>query len=153
MRFVSLSIAVIAGVVTVALWALANRPVSEPAWPVRIQGFALSPYHDGQDAIAGEYPAEEQIDADLALLGKRSRAVRTYTASGTIGKVPELAEARRIKVALGAWIDARRSQNRAEVERVKRLAKRHENVIRVIVGNEVVLRNDIPLAELASHLD
>jgi exo-beta-1,3-glucanase (GH17 family)/cellulose synthase/poly-beta-1,6-N-acetylglucosamine synthase-like glycosyltransferase len=153
MRFVSLIIAVIAGVATVGLWALANRPVSEPQWPARIQGFAFSPYHRDQDAVAEEFPTEDQIEADLKILGRRSRAVRTYTTDDAIGKVPEIAARHHIKVMLGAWVDAREDQNRIEVDRVSELAKRHANVIRVIVGNEVVLRGDVPIEKLTGYLD
>lgn len=153
MRLISLLIAMIAGTVTVGLWALANRPVSEPAWPTRIQGFAFSPYHRGQDAIAGDFPTEAQIDGDLALLAKRSRTVRTYTTEGSIGQVPALAARHGIKVALGAWIDARVDRNQQEVKRITALARQHDNVIRLIVGNEVVLRGDIPVEQLIGYLD
>ena len=29
---------------TVAAWALANQPQSEPAWPSRVQGFSFQPF-------------------------------------------------------------------------------------------------------------
>jgi exo-beta-1,3-glucanase (GH17 family)/cellulose synthase/poly-beta-1,6-N-acetylglucosamine synthase-like glycosyltransferase len=153
MRLSGLLIAVVLGCATVALWAMANRPVAEPAWPTRIQGFAFSPYHDGQDAIAEEYPTVAQIDGDLGLLEKRTRSIRTYTTEETIGEVPRLAARHGIKVALGAWIDNRRSRNAREVDQAVRLAREFPNVVRVIVGNEVVLRNDIPVSELAAYLD
>lgn len=153
MRLISLIIAVIAGVATAALWALANRPVSEPEWPARIQGFAFSPYHRDQDAVAEEFPTAEQIESDLQLLSKRSRAVRTYTTDDTIGRVPELAARHGIKVTLGAWLDARKNENRIEVERVVELARKHPNVIRVIVGNEAVLRGDVSTEQLFGYLD
>jgi exo-beta-1,3-glucanase (GH17 family)/cellulose synthase/poly-beta-1,6-N-acetylglucosamine synthase-like glycosyltransferase len=153
MRISGLLIAVALGCVTVGLWAFANRPVSEPEWPARIQGFAFSPYHDGQDAIAGDYPTVEQIDGDLALLEARTRSVRTYTTESTLGQVPALAARHGIKVALGAWIDQRRDRNAREIDQAIRLAAAHKNVVRVIIGNEVLLRGDIPVAELAAYLD
>ena len=153
MRISSVLIAAAFGVVTVGLWAFANQPVAEPAWPERIQGFAFSPYQADQDAVAGDFPTEQQIDRDLALLQNRTNAVRTYTTSGTIGKVPELAAKRDLNVALGAWIDARRQHNETEVATAITLARQYNNVVRLIVGNEVVLRGDIPLSELFGYLD
>ena len=153
MRISSVLIAAAFGVVTVGLWAFANQPVAEPAWPERIQGFAFSPYQVDQDAVAGDFPTEQQIDRDLALLQNRTNAVRTYTTSGTIGKVPELAAKRDLNVALGAWIDARRQHNETEVATAITLARQYNNVVRLIVGNEVVLRGDIPLSELFGYLD
>ncbi|MCL4721317.1 MAG: glycosyltransferase, partial [Gammaproteobacteria bacterium] len=146
-------IAVAFGAATVALWALANQPVSEPPWPSRIQGFAFSPYRAGQDAVGGEFPAIAEIDEDLKLLKGRTRAVRTYTTDGTLGEVPRLARRHGIKVALGAWVDARTGHNAAEVERTIRIARSSPNVVRIMVGNEVVLRGDIPTADLIAWLD
>lgn len=153
MRIPALLIAAVFGAVTVTLWGLANQPVSEPAWPQRIQGFAFSPYHGDQDAVAGDFPSVEQIEGDLVLLKDRTRSIRTYTTDGTIGEVPQLAQKHQIKVALGAWIDARFVHNATEIERAIRLARRHDNVIRLIVGNEVILRGDIPLSDLTAYLD
>ncbi|MCL4780500.1 MAG: glycosyltransferase [Gammaproteobacteria bacterium] len=153
MRIPALLIAAVFGAVTVTLWALANQPVAEPKWPQRIQGFAFSPYHSGQDAVAGDFPSVQQIEGDLVLLKDRTRSIRTYTTDGTIGQVPALAKKHQIKVALGAWIDARFAHNASEIERAIRLARSHDNVIRLIVGNEVVLRGDIPLSDLTAYLD
>jgi len=153
MRISGLLIAIAFGAATVSLWGLANRPVAEPRWPEQIQGFAFSPYRAGQDAVAGDFPTAEQIDQDLALLKGRTRSVRTYTTDGTLAQVPALARRHGIKVALGAWLDARGHHNASQVEQVIRLARQNSNVIRVIVGNEVVLRGDIPLSELTAYLD
>ena len=153
MRIPALLIAAVFGAVTVTLWGLANQPVPEPKWPERIQGFAFSPYHADQDAVAGNFPTTKQIDDDLVLLKDRTRSIRTYTTDGTIGEVPALAQKHQIKVALGAWIDARFAHNTTEIERAIRLARGHNNVIRLIVGNEVILRGDIPLPDLIAYLD
>jgi exo-beta-1,3-glucanase (GH17 family)/cellulose synthase/poly-beta-1,6-N-acetylglucosamine synthase-like glycosyltransferase len=153
MRIPALLIAAVFGAVTVTLWGLANQPVAEPEWPQRIQGFAFSPYRTGQDAVAGDFPDLKQIEDDLVLLKDRTRSIRTYTTDGTIGEVPILAEKHQIKVALGAWIDARYAHNATEIERAIRLARGHKNVIRLIVGNEVILRGDIPISDLTAYLD
>jgi Exo-beta-1,3-glucanase len=138
---------------TVAAWGWANRPTTEPDWPRTIQGFAFQPYQKHQDAIAGDEPTVSQIAADLELLEGKTRAVRTYSTLGTLGSIPALAQPRDIRVTLGAWIDSDRERNAREVSEAIRLANKHRNVTRVIVGNEVVLRADLPAEELYSHLD
>ncbi len=149
----SLLIVVVFAMLTIAAWGYANRPVPEPAWPKLIQGFAFQPYQKDQDAIEQEDPTVEQIDADLALLAGRTRAVRTYSSLGTLGEVPALAAGHRISVTVGAWLDTDRDRNEREVERAIQLANKHRNVVRLIVGNEVVLRRDLAIADLAAHLD
>ena len=138
---------------TVAAWGLANRPTPEPAWPHTVQGFAFQPYQKDQDALTGEDPTVTQIDSDLRLLEGKARTVRTYSALGTLGTIPALAARHGLKVMLGAWLDTDRERNDREIEAAIRLANRHRNVSRVVVGNEVVLRGDLSVQDLAAHLD
>ncbi len=149
----SFIIAIAVAALTIMFWALLNRPEIEPAWPTTIQGFSLAPYHEGQSAITRKYPSREQIDADLALLAGRTHAVRTYSVDGTLADIPELARKHHINVALGAWLDRNREWNTREIDRLLKIAAHARNVVRILVGNEVVLRGDLPLAELIGHLD
>jgi len=146
-------IVVLFAMLTVAAWGYANRPTSEPALPRVIHGFAFQPYQKDQDAIAGEDPTPAQIDADLKLLAGTTRAVRTYSSIGTLGEIPALARQHGLKVMLGSWIDSDRERNDREVEAAIRLANANRNVTRILVGNEVVLRGDLPVEDLIAHLD
>ncbi len=146
-------IVVLFAMLTVAAWGYANRPTSEPALPRVIHGFAFQPYQKDQDAIAGEDPTVAQIDADLKLLAGTTRAVRTYSSIGTLGEIPALARKHGLKVMLGSWIDSDRERNDREIEAAIRLANANRNVMRILVGNEVVLRGDLPVEELIAHLD
>jgi exo-beta-1,3-glucanase (GH17 family)/cellulose synthase/poly-beta-1,6-N-acetylglucosamine synthase-like glycosyltransferase len=146
-------IAMLFAAITIGTWGYMNRPEAEPEWPRRVQGFAFSPYQADQDAVAEEFPTRAQIASDLDLLKGKTNAVRTYNTEGTIGLVPELAAERGINVALGAWIDSRRDHNDEELARTIALAKKHKNVVRIVIGNETVLRKDLPLQEFVGYLD
>src|SRR6267154_4550104 len=106
LRLPALLIACVFALVTIGTWAWLNRPESEPEWPHRVWGFALSPYQADQNAIKEEYPTREEIASDLDVLKGKTQAIRTYTVAGTIGLVPELAAVRGLNVALGVWIDS-----------------------------------------------
>ena len=138
---------------TVAAWAFANQPTPEPPWPSRIQGFSFQPYQKDQDAIARDEPTTEQVDSDLKLLAGKTNSVRTYSTLGTLGEVPRLAARHDIKVAVGAWLDTDLERNALEIENAIDLAREHDNVVRLIIGNEVVLRGDLAVDEIAAHLD
>ena len=75
-------------------------------------------------------------------------AVRTYSVQGTLADIPQLAERHGINVAVGAWIDNHRDTNETQAADRHRARRTHINVVRVFVGNEVVLRGDLPLEEL-----
>ena len=153
MKVTNVVIAVAFGAATLAAWAYANRPTAEPAWPSRVQGFAFSPYRGDQDPSRGDFPSVAQIDSDLALLEGKTHAVRSYSTAGTLAEIPALAAGRNINVALGAWINDNSDNNEAEIERVISLASSSRNVVRVIVGNEAVLRGDTTIETLTTYLD
>ena len=153
LRMSAVAIALLFALVTIGTWAWLNRPETEPEWPRKVWGFAISPYRANQDALKGDYPTPAQIAADLDLLKGKVSAIRTYTSEGTIGLIPELAGERGLNVALGAWIDARRDHNEQELARTIELAGEHRNIVRVILGNETVLRGDLPLPEFLVLLD
>lgn len=151
---INISIAVVVAAVTYGLWAYVNRPEVEPMWPDIIQGFSFSPMREENDPTKNLLPTEEQIAEDVALLAGKTHAIRTYTVDGPLASVPAAAKKYGLNVALGGWIDDRLEQNTIEINHLISIAdKNRDNVVRVIVGNEVLLRNDIPIGQLIKYLD
>jgi exo-beta-1,3-glucanase (GH17 family)/cellulose synthase/poly-beta-1,6-N-acetylglucosamine synthase-like glycosyltransferase len=148
-----LLIAALFATLTIVVWAYLNRPTREPPWPARIQGFAFSPFRANEDPTHGQMPTDAEIDADLTLLEGKVNAVRTYSVESTLAHVPELADRHDLNVALGAWLDDHRDKNEQQLQSAIDIANSHQNVVRVIVGNEVLLRGDLPIAELEAYLD
>src|SRR5580658_2130450 len=149
----SVLIAALFATLTFAVWAYLNRPTREPPWPARIEGFAFSPFRANEDPTHGQMPTDAQIDSDLKLLEGKVSAVRTYSVEQSLADIPELADKHDLNVALGAWIDAHRDKNEEQLETAIELARTHLNVMRVFIGNEVVLRGDVPIKELEGYLD
>lgn len=154
MKFSSYLLAIVFAAITFGLWAWLNKPVDEPHWPDRVQGMAFSPFNAEQDPVDRTLPTREQIDADLVLLASAQvNAIRTYSTLDTLADVPSLAEKHQLKVAIGAWLDTRLETNEKEIAAAIDLAQRHANVIRVVIGNEAVLRGDLTAKELGVHLE
>jgi exo-beta-1,3-glucanase (GH17 family)/cellulose synthase/poly-beta-1,6-N-acetylglucosamine synthase-like glycosyltransferase len=140
-------------IMVVSLWSFANRPEQEPVWPSRIQGFSFSPMRAGQSPVVKVYPTVEEIDADLALLAGKTHAIRTYSVEDVLAKIPELARKHHINVALGMWVDANSEKSEQDLQTLLNVARSHPNVVRVIIGNEAILRDEISVYELAGYLD
>ena len=138
---------------TVSIWAYFNQPESEPPWPKTIQGFSFSPMREGQSPLEQKFPSEAEIEEDLKLLAGKTHAVRTYSMENTQARIPELAQKYDINVALGAWIDRRFANNWEETDKAIASAERNQNVVRVIVGNEAILRGDVTVEQIAPYLD
>ncbi len=147
-------VAAVFAVMTFLLWGYMNRPEREPPWPPHIQGVAFSPYAADQNPFGSkDVPPVGQIDSDLKLLQNKTYAVRTYSVLGSLGKVPELAARHNISVALGVQLTRNKAENEQELRTGIALAHQYRNVVRVIVGNEVLLRGDMPASELDAYLD
>ncbi len=153
MNRVGLAIILSMGVLTLLLWWLVNRPGIEPPWPAKIAGVSFSPIRSDQDPTVGKFPSIAEIDADLALLAGDVTGVRTYTVQSTIAEVPRLAAAHDLSITLGAWINDQADFNAAELDRlVRAYRENHRQIVRVIVGNESVHREDQTVDQVIGHI-
>jgi exo-beta-1,3-glucanase (GH17 family)/cellulose synthase/poly-beta-1,6-N-acetylglucosamine synthase-like glycosyltransferase len=147
-------IAIAIAVVSISFWAMLNRQEVEPPWPKRIQGFSFSPMQAWNDQSAHNLPTREEIEADLKLVSDKTHAIRLYTVEGVLAEIPAMAQKYGLNVTLGAWLDKDLEENERQIETVIRLAKEnYRNVIRVIVGNESILRGELTAKQLGEYLD
>ncbi|MCP5141528.1 MAG: glycosyltransferase [Chromatiales bacterium] len=154
MNPISALISLTVAALTVVLWAVANQPVQEPAWPEKIQGFAFQPMGETDDPIAKRFPSLDKIRSDLELLAGKTHAVRTYSMEETLTEIPRLAREFGINVAVGAWLDDRLDKNEGEIERVIAVTNANRrNVVRVVVGNEAILRGNLKPAQVIRYLE
>ncbi len=145
----------LAGLLVLAWW-WPNRPQAASfAMPdTKFNSVSFSPFRPGQSPLTHVYPSPEEVDADLAVLAPRARAIRTYAADEGSADLVALAERHGLKVWQGIWLSGDRVRNAREVARGIALANQHPQTIeRVIVGNEVLLRRDLPVEDLIAALD
>ncbi len=137
-------------------WWWPNRP-QDPAAAVRISRFnslSYEGYRPGQSPLTDSFATQAEVDEDLALLATRTRAIRTYAAIDGPYDVAALAQKHGLKVWQGIWLGGDRAHNALEMARGIALARRYPDTIeRVVAGNEVLLRRDLPLAELLADID
>ncbi|MDG9881788.1 glycosyltransferase [Pseudomonas sp. GD04058] len=134
-------------------WALINRPVSAPNWPEQISGFSYSPFRLGESPQKGQYPTEAEMREDLEQMSKLTDSIRIYTVEGTQAEIPRLAEEFGLRVTLGVWISPDQERNEREIQKAIELANTTRSVVRVMVGNEALFREEITPEELIKYLD
>ncbi|WP_296899163.1 glycosyltransferase [Thiohalocapsa sp.] len=153
-RTISIAIPLLIAALTVGLWALMNQPSAEPPWPTRIQGYSFSPMRADDDPTRRVYPSAAEVNEDLALLQDEVHAIRTYTLEGPMHEVPGLAAGHGLNVSVGAWIDGNPKTNAVQLDLLEALLREgHRNIVRVFVGNEVILREELSVKALGAHLD
>ncbi|HET7680897.1 MAG TPA: glycosyltransferase [Xanthobacteraceae bacterium] len=142
-------IAVIALVACVhaGVWALAGNKTAAPNFEgAQLASLSYAPYEKSaqQNAVANI----RQIRADMKLLAPYTRAVRTYSSTGGVELVPAAAAEQGLKVTVGAWLDKDLERNEREVRNAIELARRHNNVNGIVVGNEAIFRGEMKVADL-----
>jgi glucan 1,3-beta-glucosidase len=150
--------ALIAGAIAF-LWQGLGRPIPMPPSPLgageKLTCISYAPFHGDQAPFTWNLRIpDRQIEADLQRLSALTSCVRTYSAKGPQGRVAALAPRFGLKVMQGIWLNRDRAENRREVEAGLKLARRHPGTITaLIVGNETLLRGELPAGEIVSHLE
>ena len=152
MRKSSLTVLLLVVAVNLLVWALFNRAQSEQDWEGMIRGVSFSPYQRGQDPFENKHPSADDIAGDLKLLYGKVAGVRTYTSTDGAEETPRLARRFDLRVTAGAWLDTRMERNDLEIRNLIRNARRYDNIDRLIVGNESLLRGDISVNQLIKYL-
>jgi glucan 1,3-beta-glucosidase len=156
------AVAVLLVLATAALAAIAwwwrlgvPVPIAEPG-AERLECVSYAPFRQ-----PGETPFdptafvdEARIELDLRLLSAHTGCVRTYAVTQGLEAVPRVARRLGMTVLLGAWLGRDRRANETELSVAIGLAREHPDVVRaLVVGNEVMLRRELPEAELVGYIE
>lgn len=145
----ALSLAV-AALVFIAVRAT-QAPVEVPDWSGSFAGLTYNGFRPGQGPAEGKFPTEDEVRADMRLMASVTHRIRTYSSNET-PDVVGLAAEQGLEVMAGAWLKGDAEADRAEVDALVSSARKHKNVKQLIVGNEVLLRGDIPQDELVRFI-
>ena len=129
-----------------ALWAFKNPATTAASVE---DGLASVSYNRFEGSpSAGRTVPEARIRADLTAIARYAKAVRTYSSTQGLERVPQIAAELGLTVTLGAWIDNDNARNEREIASALDLARHNPNVKRLVVGNETVFRHEHSAADL-----
>ena len=114
-----------------------------------LYGLCLSAY------VPGQRPGDPLRAADLArrvdIVAPHTRWLRSFACTEGHEAIPRLARTKGLKTMVGAWISADRERNEREIAALVKLGQ--EGMVDIAaVGNEVLLRGELPEAELLACL-
>lgn len=149
----------IAALANVAGWWWPNRPVkvgsASPgvAQQQVVESMSFAPFRRGQSPLTKTYPTPDQVIEDLRSLQGITRGIRTYTSREGLEIVPPEAQKLGLNVMQGVWLGPERDINDKEVAAAIELANKYPDAIKsLVVGNEVLLRKDLPVDELIAYI-
>ena len=115
-----------------------------------VHGLCFSPYLEGQ--APGAQVSEAQIRARLQIIQPHTRWIRTFSCTDGHERTPRIAHELGIKTLVGAWLGTDRAINEREISGVIEVARSgHADI--VAIGNEVLLREDMPEDELLGYIE
>ncbi|TSA42470.1 MAG: glycosyltransferase [Methylococcaceae bacterium] len=152
-KIASLIALVLLVMINFSIWSYVNNPLQLQTWTKTTMGLTYDPTRKGDDPRDNIFVDEADIDKDLALLENKVHAIRTYSMLRGQHKIPEIAAKHNLNVTLGAWIDGNLEKNRQELETLLDISRQNNpKIIRLMVGNEVLLRNDISEEALIDYI-
>jgi exo-beta-1,3-glucanase (GH17 family) len=131
-----------------AAWGLLREKRQAPDFKGILQSVSYAPFEGTARLDIDNVSSAEKIRADMRKLAPLTRAIRLYSSTGGVERVPPIAAEFGIKVTIGAWIDSNDDRNKREIDAAINLAKRNSNVIGVVVGNETVFRGEQKVDDL-----
>ncbi len=139
------------------LWYGLGRPLqlADAASPAqKLQCASYTPFDKYQSPF--DQPLQisaARMDADLALLSKTFKCLRTYSVTG-LEALPALARKHGLKLIVGAWVSRDAQATAVEIAGLIEAANKHPDIIQaLIVGNETLLRKEVTPQQLVSLIE
>lgn len=138
--------------VNLSFWAYLNRPHDAQPWTDTIMGMSFNPLQRHHDPRKGDYPSPDEIKHDLTLLQGKTHAVRIYSVTNGQEVIADLASEHNLNVTAGAWIGKDFDANEKEIDALTQLSRSHRNIVRTLVGNESIMREDVSVEQLIDYI-
>ena len=114
-----------------------------------LHGLCFSPYREGQNI--GDQLSEEQIRTRMDVISPYTKWVRSFSCTEGNEFIPKVAREKGLKTMVGAWISDDKATNEIEIKALIDTAK-NGHVDIAVVGNEVLLRNELSEQELLDYI-
>ena len=130
---------------TAEVWTSATRDALASAFNATLQrgahGLCFSPYLEGQKP--GDQISAAQIRDRLTIMRPHAHWIRSFSCTDGHEQTPRIAHELGLKTLVGAWLGTDAEINEREIQGVIEVARAgHADI--VAVGNEVLLREDMP---------
>ncbi|MFD0835600.1 MFS transporter [Mariniflexile aquimaris] len=112
-------------------------------------GLCFSPYLEGQNI--GDVLSKNQINKRMEIIAPYTKWIRSFSCTDGNEFIPKAAREKGLKTIVGAWIDTDKAKNEKEIKNLIKLGK--EGYVDIaVVGNEVLLRNDLTEQEVLAYI-
>lgn len=114
-----------------------------------IHGMCFSPYLEVQNI--GDELSEGQIRQRMEIIAPYTKWTRSFSCTQGNEFIPQITKEKGLKTMVGAWISGDKAANDIEIDELINLGK-NGFVDIAVVGNEVLLRNELSEKEIISYI-
>lgn len=126
-------------VANMSWWSYLDRPHTVKPASEKLDCVSYNPYRDEYSLDENKkYVPRETIDADMAIIAKRFRCVRTYTTLHGMDAVPEIAQKYGLSVIVGVWISADLMENMHDLQIALEVMNKSPAATHLLIGNEAL---------------
>ena len=149
LKYILLSI-VLTSLLQIVIWTNdGDKIITSPQIGDKLESVSYTPFKGFEKALK----SDEEVEADMELLSHMARKVRTYAMSDA-QKVLGVIKDKKLKVDVGLWLSTDKGANEGEIEALFEVLKMYSpKISSIIVGNEVLLRDDMKPEELMEYID
>jgi exo-beta-1,3-glucanase (GH17 family) len=120
----------------------------------KFQGLCYGPYRDNENPNNDVQPSIDEITSDMSLLKNLTTAIRTYGVTDNLEQIPLLCQQNGIDCYPGAWISTDLCENDRQIDSLIKIAGLNLSHVKgLIVGSEVMLRNDVTEQQLIGYIN
>lgn len=120
----------------------------------KFTGLCYGPHRDNENPDAGIQPTVSELSEDLAFIANLTNSIRTYGITDNLEQIPILCQQYGIDCYPGAWISRYECENERQIDSLIQIANLNLSHVKgLIVGNEVLLRNDISEQKLIEFIN
>ncbi len=113
---------------------------------------AYGPFRTWQSP-GGPLPSFAEIEEDLGIIKQETGRIRLYGSCGFMATIPALAAKHGLEVIQGVALSAKKDENEREMRCFGDRLAQSPNIIAGLVGNEILLRQELTEEELAGYID
>ena len=148
-KYILLSI-IITSLFQALIWVKGgDKIIISPQINGMLESLSYTPYKGFEKAPK----SDEEIASDMKSIALIAKKVRTYAISDAQRVLLAIKDTK-LKVDVGLWLSTDKGANEAEIETLFEILKEYSpRIATIIVGNEVLLRDDMKPEELMAYID
>ncbi len=151
-----LTIAFLAAIIVLlfhaALWLFLRETASPPSIENAVSSLSYTVGPPEEQYLPLDEATKARVNRELTAISTVTRGIRLYSARGRNAEVTAMARAHGLFVVAGAWIGGDAEENTREVDALLKLVNRNSNIREIMVGNETLLRRELPVTDLINLL-